>query len=174
MAKKSSGQQLLEELPAVETPTVTPEVAPVNDPPVETPVAETPPENTQNALDIPQVVSRETNPWLEKVKSLGFENIQNEDEARERLFQDYEATRQQMDRLRQEYEQAQYYARLGQQYATHMQDPAFANQMAQRQPAPAEEPKQDNWWNPPKFDLQLANRWRTVVLDEKEIGRAHV
>jgi len=61
MAKKSSGQQLLEELPAVETPTGTPKVPPVNDPPVETPVAETPPENTQNALDIPQVVSRETN-----------------------------------------------------------------------------------------------------------------
>lgn len=160
MAKaKSSGQEFVDALgPEAVAPPVEP-----TPPAPEVPVAEVPAVPAEPAPVEPEPTP--ASPFLEKVKGLGFENVETEDQARERLVQDYETKLQQLERMQREFETAQYYARLGQQYAAHMQDPSFANQMAQRQEPAPEEPKP--WWNPPKYDPQLASRWRVTTLDER-------
>lgn len=156
MAKKTSGQEFADALGA---PTEPVDVAPVENPVVEsTPVAE-----IQQPVNPPAEPA--VDPFLERVKGLGFQDVESADQARERLFQDYETKIQQMERMSRELEEREYFARLGQQYAAHLQDPSFANQVAQRQEPPKEETKP--WWNPPKFDPHLASRWRINTIDEK-------
>lgn len=158
MAKKTSGQEFAY---ALGTAAPVSDAAPVENVVADTtPVVETTPTPAPEPTPEPQV-----DPFLEKVKGLGFQDVESPEQARERLIQDYETKLQQMQRLQQELEQREYYARLGQQYAAHMQDPSFANQMAQRQEPPKEEPRP--WWNPPKYDPQLAARWRMTAIDDK-------
>lgn len=158
MAKKSPGQEFADVLGA---PTEPAPIAPTETPVVETPVVQEPVQQVQEPAAPEPVVD----PFLERVKGLGFQDVDNPEQARDRLVQDYETKLQQIERLQREFEQREYFARLGQQYAAHMQDPAFANQVAQRQEPPKEEPKP--WWNPPKYDPHLASRWRVTTVDEK-------
>lgn len=148
---------------------------------VETPVSETvetesTPEPTEtNANDAPATpienvaaesqAAAETaavSPFVQKVSELGFANVKDENEARDRLLESYQTQLQQQQAIQAKMAEMQQYATYGQQYLQKMQDPNFQQFLAQSQQPAGEKKKEENWWSPPTFDQTWIERYREV------------
>jgi len=107
----------------------------------------------------PAPVSPAQGGLLESIKEFGFENVTNEQEAQSRILADYKRLREEHESVRQQYEAQQPLIKYGQEYLESLR------QRPAEQPAPAAEQADHPWWKAPKFDPNLADRYRTQGPD---------
>jgi hypothetical protein len=179
--KLSSGQKLAGRMaetaaPEPPTPPVTP-VEPVTPPissgsPAGSSEPETPPEpilgntpsGTPGGNDLPA-----SNPWLDQIRELGFENVESEEDARERLLLAYQQNQQRLQTLVERVEKVAPLVRYGQQYMELQRDPRFQEHFGQKPAQPTQQPNQptapSSWWNPPQYDPALVARFRVAKVD---------
>lgn len=166
----TSGQDLVNALNSTNTP-ITPEAITETPPPenVEPVVNQTEPTTpvTETATET------QTPEFVAKLQELGFSDVKDEADGRERLAAAYRQQQEQAEQLRQEMEQLRQMAALGQRYAQQMEDPAYQQFQAQRQPAAQPTDTQpEKWWNPPAFSQEVAQRYRETKVGPD--GEAYV
>lgn len=138
------GSALVEDLQGAETPE-TPEVeTPEPESTVETPVQRT---------------------FLDDVQELGFTDVKDEEEARQRLVGAFRQTTEQYDSLKEELSRLKPFVQYGQEYVELQRDPGFQQFRAGRQNAQAPPPKaeHEHWWSPPKVDMAMVSRYRDAT-----------
>lgn len=138
--------------------------------PVETPEAPevTPPPEPAEVSEAPGLV--------QQLQELGFENIEDDATAQQRLVEAYRQQRAEHERLTQERERYQPLAQYGQEYLALQRDEEFQQLMAARRarstnsasaaPPAAERPAP--WWNPPKVEQAWLERYREVDPDTQQ------
>lgn len=187
-ANVSSGEQFLNELagagaptnphedeagqpaaPAAPAPGVTPpeNAIPSGAPAPELPPPATPaPEGSPVAAGLGGPGEPPASPFLSTVRELGFQDVNDEASAAQRLQEAWRRQREEESRLKAELERLSGMATLGQQYVEKLQDPAYRQFDTQRQaPAAETKPAEEPWWNPPAYNPDLAARYRVTKLD---------
>ena len=126
------------------------------------------------------------NPFLTTLGELGFEGLEDETVARDRLVEAYRQQQQRQAEIEEQYRQAQQYAAWGQQYYQLAQDPEFRQFMESRQGGGsavqggagqsrqpvqasrqtsfgqvADQDQSKSWWAPPVVDERLVSQYRT-------------
>jgi hypothetical protein len=92
--------------------------------------------------------------FLERVRSLGFQDVPDETTARDRLIESYEQKLADLDAREKRLQEIEPFARYGHEYVESLR------QRGQPAPAPADEPK--TWWNPPTVDAALVRKYQTT------------
>ena len=166
----TSGQDFVAALQAQQTPAVEPVVAPVAEPPptqqtIPAPIGEaaSPPAASPGTESVPVTPPG----FVDQLKELGFQDLADDQQARDRVVAAYRQQQEEAASLRQEMDALRQMAALGQQYVHHLEDPAYQNFVSQRQTPKAEpEPTSEHpWWNPPQFNVEVAQRYRIQKLD---------
>lgn len=107
--------------------------------------------------------------FLDRIKELGFADVQDEAAARDRLLEAYRAQREQQTRIASDYESMRMLAQYGQQFLQLAQDDNFRQFMSQRQGTPASQPapaaERQPWWNPPQVDELLVREFQETKVD---------
>ncbi len=131
----------------VEEPVTTPDLpeSPAEETVPETPVAET------TATETPAVPA--TPSFLDRVKELGFQDVADENAARDRLLADYQTRIAREKELADELNQQKVYAKYGQEYLEGLR----SNHQPSAQTPP---PERKDWWSPPKYEQAVAERYR--------------
>lgn len=112
-----------------------------------------------------------SNPWLDQIRGLGFEGIETEEQARERLIQAYEQQTQRERQIQEQMQQIAPLVRYGQEYLQIQNDPRFKQVFSpQERLETPEEPQ--SWWNPPKYDPALIERYQEDRVDQ-ETGQVY-
>lgn len=162
--------------------------------PVETTVDSNPtPQIPDNTDDVGQTTESTTEPaaqqtaagsadasaaavYLDRIKQLGFENVETEQDALDRLVESYAQQQRQMDQLRQQIQQAAPFVNYGQQYIQQLQDPAFVQFQQQRQSPrqPVQQQQQEDptkWWSPPSYDPALVQKYQDIAVGADGVPR---
>lgn len=108
-----------------------------------------------------------SNPWLDQIRGLGFEGVETEEQARERLLQAYQQQQEREEQIQQRMQQVSPLVRYGQEYLRLQNDPLFQKTFGNNQepsPQQAQEP-QEGWWNPPKYDPALISQYQEYRVD---------
>lgn len=119
--------------------------------------AEQEPESTEPEAETPASIA-------EAVRGLGFEGIEQDDQAIERLITGYRQMKSEYDTQREALAQLETMARVGQYY--------LSQQKQQEGKAAAHQPEKDDaseqpayWWAPPQFDPTTVERFREFKPD---------
>ena len=138
-------------------------------PPPDTPADDTPPtpEGGEPAGDEPPP-EPEFN-FLDSMREAGFQDIENETDAQQRMLQAYGELQQQFQQQQQQAAQMQPYA---QQFFQLQQDPAYQQFLAQQQGAaqPQQPPADAKWWDPPPLDQAFIDKYYVVDPTTGERG----
>lgn len=121
---------------------------------LETPVEETPVAEVA-APEVPAAPS-----FLDRVKELGFQDVADENAARDRLLADYQQRVSETERIKAELDQQKVYAKYGQEYLEGLR----SNPQPSAQSTPSSAERKD-WWTPPKYDNAVAERYREAKAD---------
>lgn len=123
----------------------------------------------------PAVASQPQPPgFLDRLKSLGFQDVSDEQTAREKLIEAYQAQRERQERIAAEYESMRMLSQYGQQFLQLAQDDAFRQFMSQRQaggsqpqaqPAAEAQAESAKWWSPPEVDELLVREFQEARVD---------
>lgn len=158
--KTSPGQQLLNNVTGQSAPDP-PETEPVQSPadePVQQPElqAQAPqPDHT------PSPAAPET--FLDQVKSLGFENIASDEDARARLLESYRQQQERLSGIETRIREIEPLAKYGAEYLETLRGaPPSHHQPQQPQAQPQ---AQRGWWNPPQVDQQIVQKYRRSAPD---------
>ncbi len=114
-------------------------------------------------VQAPEAAAPETPPaptYLDRVKGLGFAEVENEEQARDRLLTAYEQTLAEQKRIKDELDQQKVYAKYGQEYLE-----GLRSQPQPSAPAPTSQPERKDWWNPPTYNSAVADRYREAKQD---------
>lgn len=144
MAKKAAPTDVT---PPPETPPESAATPPV----AETPVTPAPESAAPPAPETPPEPS-----LLDVFKEKGFEGVTDEKTAAQRALEAWEQQKSELEKVRQDYDQARLYAEYGKKYL----------ESAQTQPAPEPEQKTETgWWSPPAVDLGMVRHYQERKLD---------
>lgn len=177
--KQTSGQKLVERLNAdsvlTSTPVSTPEPAASTPEPTLSQQLSSSQESQDPAPepilgDSPDTIEAPpSNPWLDQIRELGFEEVETEDQARERLIEAYRQTNQRLETLVDRTERIAPLVHYGKQYLEIQRDPRFQEvfgKPAEKKTEPKANPDQpQSWWNPPAYDPTLVAQYRVAKVD---------
>lgn len=97
--------------------------------------------------------------WLDSVRQYGFEDVKDEDDAKQRVLQAWQQQQERASEYERRMKELEPLVGLGQQYWEQQQRERQQQQQAQ-QPAPQQEQPQSLWPSFPKLDPQVVQRWR--------------
>lgn len=98
--------------------------------------------------------------YLDRVKGLGFADIETPEQAQDRLLTAYEQSLAEQNRFKEELDRQKVYAKYGQEYLEGLRS---TSQPAT--PASPSQPERKDWWNPPKYEPSVAERYREAKAD---------
>lgn len=102
-------------------------------------------------------------PFMQKVSELGFVDVKDENDARDRLLQALEASAQEKAAYEQRIQEQDQFARYGREFLQQQQDPAYQQFQAQRQtPQQPAEAKQSDWCSIPSIDKERIAKYREL------------
>lgn len=138
----------------------------------ETPVEpEAPPETPEpEAEPEPETPADPESPsFLSRLGELGFEGVETEQDAQERLIEAYRQQQEQIEAAQQERQQLEQLARYGNQYLAQLreQERSQTQGQAPSQQAPTQQTGErqeapDPWWRPPEYDARWVEKWREM------------
>jgi len=99
--------------------------------------------------------------WLDLVRKQGFENVESEEDARQRLLDAYQQERSRLDELEKRWQQFEPLIAYGQQYIDSLQKQQAGGQPAGQAAQAAAAPEQPSVWPQiPEVDLDAVERYR--------------
>lgn len=103
--------------------------------------------------------------FIDQLAELGFRDLEDEDQARARLLESYRDMDSRVSELQQRQQQLEQLSNYGKQYLELMQNPKFQEIQgggAPAQPEPQTTQQSEPWWNPPKYDPAVIERYRQL------------